>query len=123
MFSPKLDLVLLFVESPEKSCEFYKKLFRIDPIEQSPTFALFALSGGMKLGLWSHKTAEPTVTTHGGGSEIALSTEDVDAVYKDWSALGVKMIQPPTDMDFGRTFVATDLDNHRIRIYRLFEGE
>ena len=29
----------------------------------------------------------------------------------------------PTDMDFGRTFVALDPDNHRLRVYWLNEGE
>ena len=32
---------------------------------------------------------------------------------------GLKILQTPTDLDFGRTFVALDPDNHRLRVYWL----
>ena len=35
---------------------------------------------------------------------------------------GVKILQPPTDMDFGRTFVALDPDGHRLRVFAAAEG-
>jgi hypothetical protein len=33
------------------------------------------------------------------------------------------MLQAPADMDFGRTFVALDPDNHRLRVCWLNDGE
>lgn len=33
------------------------------------------------------------------------------------------ILQTPTDMDFGRTFVALDPDKHRLRVYWLNDGE
>ena len=118
----KLDLIIHFVANPLESAHFYKQLFSQEPIEQSPTFALFELPSGIQLGLWSNKTAEPTVINKPGGSEICFKEENVDAVYEEWLKLDVSIAQPPTDMDFGRTFVALDPDGHRIRVYKLKEG-
>ena len=119
---PNLDFVILFVTNPLESSAFYSRLFGLQPVEQSPTFAMFALPNGATLGLWSRETAEPQVLAGGGGSEIAFSEENVDQIYDQWLSLGIPMAQRLTDMDFGRTFVALDPDGHRVRIYRLSEA-
>jgi len=121
MIAQKLGLVLLFVENPALSGAFYTKLLGNKPIEASPTFQLFQFSNDVQIGLWSRHTAEPKVPITGGGAEICFTDDDVDGVYKRWKEMGIPMAQPPTDMDFGRTFVALDPDGHRIRIYRLHE--
>ena len=46
-----LGFVLIFVENPLKSSLFYKDLFGIDPIEESPTFVMFAINNGVMRGL------------------------------------------------------------------------
>ncbi|MFJ3377728.1 VOC family protein [Pseudomonas sp. NPDC086112] len=118
MITPRF--ILLFVESPAVSARFYEFLLERKPVEESPAFALFILDGGYKLGLWSRHTAEPAVDVTGGGTELAFSVESaeqVDALYADWSALGLTMVQAPTELDFGRTFVALDPDNHRLRVF------
>ena len=120
---PQLNFVLLFVKSPTESATFYSRILGLSPIELSATFALFALPNGIMLGLWSPTTAEPPVTATAGASEIAFVEMDVDAVYKAWVDLGITMAQPPTDMDFGRTFCALDPDGHRIRIFRPLEEQ
>lgn len=53
----------------------------------------------------------------GGETEIAFTAADVDAVHADGAARGLAIAQPPTDLDFGRTFVALDLDGHRLRVF------
>ncbi|WP_223486938.1 VOC family protein [Pseudomonas sp. A-RE-19] len=118
MITPRY--ILLFVENPAVSARFYEFLLERKPVEESPTFALFVLEGGYKLGLWSRHTAEPAVETTGGGTELAFpveSAEQVDALFADWSALGLTMVHAPTELDFGRTFVALDPDNHRLRVF------
>lgn len=120
---PHMDLVILFVENPLASSDFYGKLFNLEPVEKSPTFAMFAFPNGIMLGLWSTKTAAPTVLGKPGGSEICFADENVDGVYDQWLKLDIPMAQVPTDMDFGRTFVAVDPDGHRIRVYRTKEEE
>jgi predicted enzyme related to lactoylglutathione lyase len=115
------NYVLLFVENPVASASFYATLFDCKPVEASPTFALFSLSSGMKLGLWSRRDAEPLVITRGGGSELGIPVADDDtlhALYANWKDRGVAIVQPPTDLDFGRTFVALDPDGHRLRVFR-----
>jgi predicted enzyme related to lactoylglutathione lyase len=123
MFNPKLGFVLLFVKNPLESGQFYTKFLNIKPIEQSPTFVSFMLPNGILLGLWSRFTAEPHVNERAGASEICFATEDVDKLYESWGNQGITIIQKPTDMDFGRTFVAVDPDGHRIRIYKLWEDK
>ncbi|WP_152047715.1 VOC family protein [Aureimonas psammosilenae] len=111
-------LLILYVNDPAASARFYRNLLREEPVEQSPTFAMFRLSNWLRLGLWSRHTVEPPAQATGGGAELAILAEDVEAVHADCSARGVPIAQPPADLDFGRSFVANDPDGHRIRVYR-----
>lgn len=117
---PNPNFMLFFVESPAASATFYGMLFGLEPVEISPTFALFALSSGLMLGLWSKHSAEPRPGAGAGGTELGLTVEDyddVDAAHADWKGRGIAILQPPIDMDFGRTFVALDPDGHRLRVF------
>jgi catechol 2,3-dioxygenase-like lactoylglutathione lyase family enzyme len=120
------NFIILYVDKPEQSAAFYSALLGREPVETSPTFVLFVLDNGFKLGLWSRHTVEPAAAAAGGGAEIvfALAAPDtVDTTHADWAGRGLKILQTPTDMDFGRTFVALDPDNHRLRVYWLNDGE
>ncbi|MDQ2803757.1 MAG: VOC family protein [Pseudomonadota bacterium] len=114
---PNLGLVILYVDDPTASAAFYANLLGQEPAEASPTFAMFALPSGIGLGLWSRHTVEPPAHAAGGGAEVAFASDDPDAVYADWKARGLRIAQAPTDMDFGRTFVALDPDGHRLRVF------
>jgi predicted enzyme related to lactoylglutathione lyase len=116
---PDFALAILYVDNPAASAAFYADLLGKPPAEASPTFAMFALTDGAGIGLWSRRTVEPEATA-GGGGELAFTTADVDALHADWSARGLRIAQPPTDMDFGRTFVALDPDGHRLRVFAPF---
>jgi predicted enzyme related to lactoylglutathione lyase len=114
------SFIILYVDKPEESGAFYSALFGRAPIEASPTFMLFALDNGLMLGLWSRHTAEPAPGASGGGSEIAFTVSDfaaVDATCFEWEKRGLKILQKPCDLDFGRTFVALDPDGHRLRVF------
>jgi predicted enzyme related to lactoylglutathione lyase len=116
---PDPNFILLYVESPPASAAFYGDLLGRPPVESSPTFAMFALAGGVMLGLWARHTVEPAASGAGGG-EIAVAVADADtlaALHADWVRRGLTIIQPPTDMDFGRTFTALDPDGHRLRVF------
>lgn len=121
MFTPHLGFVLLYVANPHKSSQFYQELFEIKPVEESPTFVMFALKNGVMLGLWSKYTAEPRVEATAGALELCFPASDVDSLYEAWGKKGATVVQKPTDMDFGRTFVISDPDGHRIRVYKLLE--
>jgi predicted enzyme related to lactoylglutathione lyase len=116
---PDPNFILLYVESPAASAAFYSDLLGRPPVESSPTFAMFALGSGVMLGLWARHTVVPAATG-GGGVEIAFAVADVDtlhALHTDWAGRVQTIIQPPTDMDFGRTFTALDPDGHRLRVF------
>ncbi|MNL66073.1 Glyoxalase-like domain protein [compost metagenome] len=79
----------------------------------------------MKLGLWSRHTAQPAVTAGSGSMEICYrleKTADVDRTYSDWAKKGLRVLQTPAELDFGYTFVATDPDGHRLRVYARIEA-
>lgn len=114
--------LLLHVASPKASADFYSRLFDREPVDASETFVLFALETGLMLGLWSSATVIPATGGAPGAAEHAIRVDDfaaVDATHADWLARGVTMLMPPADLDFGRSFVATDPDGHRIRVYAL----
>ncbi len=111
---------LLHVTDPQKSLGFYTELLGRAPVETSPTFALFVLEGGMKVGLWSKATVEPATGGAPGALEIGIALkapDDVDAFHESWRTRGLPVFQEPTDMDFGRSCMVTDPDGHRIRIF------
>jgi len=116
---PDPNFVILYVNSPLASAAFYADLLGRPPVESAPTFAMFVMASGVKLGLWARHTVEPAATASGGG-ELAFMVADVDAVHAahaDWSKRGLSIAQAPTEMDFGTTFVALDPDGHRLRVY------
>jgi catechol 2,3-dioxygenase-like lactoylglutathione lyase family enzyme len=117
------NLVILYVDSPPRSADFYATLLGRGPADLSATFAMFALDSGVMFGLWSKHTATPAVARDaapGGGGELAFSVGDktkVDELYREWTGRGLRIAQTPVDLDFGYTFVALDPDEHRLRVF------
>jgi len=115
----KFSFVLLYVDSPQTSATFYADLLGASVIESSPTFAMLPLGGEVMLGLWARNTVEPVASAPGGG-EIAFTAADAQAVehtHADWKKRGLPIVQAPTAMDFGHTFVGLDPDGHRLRVF------
>jgi catechol 2,3-dioxygenase-like lactoylglutathione lyase family enzyme len=113
------NFVLLYVDDPAASAVFYAALLGRKPVEEAPTFVMFALESGVRLGLWSRTTVAPAPDA-AGGSEIAIAVSGraaVEALHGAWRGRGVTIIQAPTDMAFGRTFAAVDPDGHRLRVF------
>lgn len=115
------NFVILYMANPLASADFYSNLLENKPVESSPTFVLFALEKGFRLGLWSKDTVEPApAPLLGGGSELVILVANPEAVherYENWRKRGLTIIQEPVRMDFGLNFVAVDPDGHRIRVY------
>jgi catechol 2,3-dioxygenase-like lactoylglutathione lyase family enzyme len=115
---PDPSLTILYVGNPTVSAAFYRDLVGYSPIEASPTFVLFAPPSGPRIGLWSRHTVEPAAADAGG--ELAFHVADaaaVRAIHDAWRARGLPILQSPTEMDFGFTFVARDPDGHRLRVF------
>ena len=114
------NMIIFYVTNPSESVNFYQKILGIEPLESSPTFAMFDLNNNVLLGLWAMHTVQPTPTITPGGFEIAFTLQtkkDVDDLFNTWIKQGLKIVQQPTNMDFGYTFVAADLDGHRLRVF------
>ncbi len=115
------SFVLLYVDHPLHSATFYHDLLGTAPVEVSPTFALFVLESGLRLGLWARETVMPvTSETRSSSFELAWPVEthaEVDATAKDWASRGIPILQTPTQMDFGYTMTASDPDGHRVRVF------
>jgi predicted enzyme related to lactoylglutathione lyase len=117
---PDFSFLLLHVKDHAASAQFYNRLLDIPIIEQKPDFAMLPLSDTVMLGLWLRETVEPTSTGQSGASEIAFTVADADTVaatHADWQNRGLSIIQAPTEMSFGTTFVALDPDGHRLRVF------
>lgn len=116
-----LNYLLLAVRDPLKSAELYTQLLGREPVEKAPTFVLYVLPTGLKIGLWLSDEMEPKPNA-AGGVEISFTEESKDAVRatcEEWSKLGLKVLQAPTEMDFGFTCVLEDPDGHRLRPFVL----
>ncbi len=114
------NFVILYVDNPGASATFYADLLGRPPLEASPTFAMFSLHGDVMPDLWSKNTVAPEPEGGGGGAELALtvaSAAAVDATHRAWRAKGIPVVQGPTDLDSGRTFVGLDPDHHRLRVF------
>ena len=114
-----LNFILLYVDDVATSVAFYEKILGRAALETSPTFAMTAAAPGIMLGLWRRDGVAPPANAP-GGSEIAFTVENeaaVEATIARWQALGARIAQPPTPMDFGFTGVALDPDGHRLRVF------
>ncbi|EOI3530532.1 VOC family protein [Cronobacter dublinensis] len=116
------DMSILYVHNVLKSVEFYATLLGAQPVEKQPTFALFVLDNGFKLGLWSCYTVEPVVNQRAPvpAGEIVFKVqarEEVDHFYTLWCMeRQATVIQTPVELDFGYTFAVVDPDGHRLRV-------
>ena len=118
------NILLFYVTDPQVSRRFYADLLGLEPVEESPTFVLFMLPSGLALGLWGAGGVQPAPIATGGGSELGFrvsSNAEVDGIHADWQAKGAEIAMTPTDLDFGRSFVALDPDGHRLRVYAAAE--
>jgi catechol 2,3-dioxygenase-like lactoylglutathione lyase family enzyme len=117
MTNPVLNYILLAVKDPLASAEFYNAILGAKPVQSASTFVLYALPTGLKVGLWATADIKPTPQP-AGAVELSFSLPDQAAVldtYEAWTKLGLKVVQEPTRMDFGFTFVVADPDGHRLR--------
>ena len=110
---------LFYVADPLASARFYASLLGQPAVEESPTFALFALRPGAMLGLWKRDEVKPAPAGAPGALELDFTMDSAKAVldyHSEWVKRGLKIAQEPVEMDFGHTFVALDPDGHRLRV-------
>jgi predicted enzyme related to lactoylglutathione lyase len=108
------------VQDPARSAAFYSAQLGAQPVEAAPTFVLFALSNGLKLGLWQRAEVQPKASGGAGATELCIAMSqaaEVDSAHAQWLAQSLTVMQAPTAMDFGYTAVVADPDGHRLRVF------
>ncbi len=114
------NFVIFYVKDPRASAAFYARLLGSKPVEESPTFVMFALGSGMMFGLWIRNEVKPEVRSAPGAAEIAITAESRDVVESlcaEWKSAGVEIAMDLVQLDFGYGFAARDPDGHVIRVF------
>ena len=117
----KLGMVILFGRDLAGARRFYSETLGLPVIEElsGESFVALRPASGSSITLQDATTLPPGVAGQPGGMELGLAVEDVDAVHAEWQAKGVRLLTPPMDLPFGRTFLAADAEGHYLRVYRL----
>ena len=116
---PAPNLFLIYVTDVERATEFYSDLFDIHPVMTTPRYVAFEIAPGVLFSLWigaADAISAATSRTSEVGLMIPASKESVDAVYKEWVAKGVTVVEEPHNDVFGRTFMISDPDGNLIRV-------
>jgi len=113
------NLFLTYVSDAERSTAFYSDLFDIEPTFTSPRYVAFEVAPGVLFAIWTggNETTTPeTPRTSEIGLMVPGPGSAIDAVYQEWVAKGVRVVEEPHDDVFGRTFVIADPDGNLIRV-------
>jgi predicted enzyme related to lactoylglutathione lyase len=118
-----LNFIIVYVEDFAKMKAFYENALGMTNVGavSSDAFATMRPSGGgAMVGLQDKKTSQlpPRWETSGGSVELSFEVADVDATWKQWKDNGVEMISEPTDLPFGRYFLAKDPEGHYLSAFR-----
>lgn len=110
--------IVLYVNNLLVSSTFYQDLLGIKPAEDSPTFHSFKLTNGMGLGLKAKHSVIPPANENGGG-ELAFTLDNddrVDELFEELRGKEISIVQSPTVVPYGYTFLALDPDGNRLRV-------
>lgn len=113
------NLLLFYVKNPLESAVFYENIFSIKPVASFPTYVAFSFENGFTFSLWSTKAKNFVSEGTGNRAELSFMVEGeqkVRELHDEWRKLGVTIEQDLHEAVFGLTFVALDLDGHRIRV-------
>src|SRR3546814_13632195 len=65
------NLIILYVDSPDRSARFYTELLHKQPVHAPPSFPKFQLDSGQMLGLWARQTLTPRAISAGRRGQLA----------------------------------------------------
>ena len=117
------NYIVFYVNNPKSSGEFYAKLFEGELQYASDNYTIVMLKNGLKLGFWSNQDVRPQSDGVPGSTELFVTVDDQDAVeryFSLWKQWHVDILQEPTDMGFGYTFLGRCPDGNRLRVGCIF---
>ena len=119
----RLEGLTLTVQNVKRSVAFYTKIGFVCEWNSAPAFALLRLGGknGLTIGLLSWEAAKKdgvskTDTKQKRSIHVELSTDNLDALYEELVAKGIKFSEPPHDEPWERSATAFDPDGYAIEI-------
>ncbi len=121
--SYRFEGLTLTVLNIERSLDFYgQRLGLTVEINAAPDFALIRINGhtaGGTIGLLSScraaaEGAEETTALQKRSIHIEFSTDDLDELYKQLLARGVRFHEPPHDEPWERSMTAFDPDGYAV---------
>jgi hypothetical protein len=101
------------------SAEFYARLLDCKLLGSLPKFVMFEVSPDLRA--WARppsRLACAGSAADTGELAMAVATnEEVEALCADRKSKGATILPEPVTKDFGLTFLATDPDRHRLRVF------
>lgn len=111
------DFVALQVRDLERSRKFYAEQLGLEPAPQSPPGAVVFQTEPIPFAVREPLVDLDSVDRLGWGVALWLSAEDPDDLCSSLGANGVRIVSPPEDGPFGRTFAFVDPDGYRITVH------
>ena len=114
----KPNLQLIYVSDIERSTNFYKGIFKSEPVFSSPRYVAFAASSEALFAIWTGGEKPDAAALRFSEIGIMLPCgKDVDQLFEEWkNNPKINVVQEPYDAVFGRTFLIKDPDGHIIRV-------
>jgi len=117
---PKANLQLVYVSDVVRSTEFYKKIFKAEPVFSSPRYVAFSADSNDEalFAIWSGgETPDKEIARFSEIGILLPTDDDVDNLFDSWRKDSeINIIREPYDEVFGRTFLVSDPDGHIIRV-------
>ena len=117
------NYIVYYVDNPKKSSEFYAKLFEGEQNYTSDNYACVQLKNGLKLGFWSKNDVIPAPDGKPGSSELFVTVDDkesVERLFNLWKQHQIDILQAPSNMGFGYTFLGRCPAGNRLRVGYIF---
>jgi lactoylglutathione lyase len=114
-----IDAITLFVEDPQRSKEFYERVFEATAIYEDQDAVAFEFEN-MVVNLLRFPAADelvaPAAVAEPGAAssfQLTVGVEDADAACRELAARGVELLNGPVDRPWGlRTAAFADPDGH-----------
>ncbi len=127
----RLEGLTLTVESVTRSLEFYGGMLGLEVAYKSePAFALIKVGGevGGTIGLLSveearKEGAEDMTSAQRRAIHVEFTTDDLDTLYEELSAKGMRFHQPPHDEPWERVMTGFDPDGYSVEIAQGRRGQ
>ncbi len=107
--------VVVFVRDIEAARRFYKEQLKLPLVQESQAIMEFFPGSPTTLGvsLAMHEAALPLVGRHTG---ITLTVENIEALYAELTAAGVRFAEPLEKTPWGKMAVVKDPDGNQFAL-------